>query len=212
MSDVIDASTAEPPLQSPALTPPPSRGPRGWHPRIVPTAALVVGLVIGSTVGAVLASSDPTTSAEYQALARKLGSAETQVAVERGDAEAARSGAEQSAAAAQSAQAEASASQAALVERENAVASREAAVSAVEKQVAANSIGEGTWTVGSDVAAGTYRTAAAVTGDCYWSITRSGTNGSDIVENDLPTGGFPTVVLRAGQDFTNHGCGTFVKK
>jgi hypothetical protein len=145
-------------------------------------------------------------------LEKKLGTTETQAAIAQGDAEAARSGAEQSATAAQSAQAEASASQAALVERQKALASREAAVSAIEKQVAANSIGEGNWTVGSDIAPGTYRTSAAVTGDCYWSITKSGTNGSDIIENDIPTGGFPTVVLRAGQDFTNRGCGTFVKK
>ena len=81
------------------------------------------------------------------------------------------------------AQADAAASQAALAEQASAVASREAAVSAVEKQVQANSIEEGTWTVGTDVAAGTYRTSAAISGDCYWSITKSGTNGSDIIDH-----------------------------
>jgi hypothetical protein len=171
-----------------------------------------VGLLAGGAAGAVAASSDPTKSTEYKALQEKLGSSEKQVAAEKSSAEAAQSAAAETAAAAQSAQAEASASQASLAEQAQAVASREAAVSAIEKQVEANSIGEGTWTVGTDVKAGTYRTSAAISGDSYWSITKSGTNGSDIIENDIPTGGFPTVVLRPGQDFTNHGCGTFVKK
>jgi hypothetical protein len=63
-----------------------------------------------------------------------------------------------------------------------------------------------------DVAPGAYRTSEAVVGDCYWAIYTSGTNGSDIVQNDIPTGGFPTVQLSEGQDFENNGCGTFVKQ
>src|SRR4051812_20542337 len=96
--------------------------------------------------------------------------------------------------------------------REQEVAAREAAVTATEKQIAANSVSEGTWTVGVDIAPGTYRTSQPVGSDCYWSITRSGTNGSDIIENDIPGGGIPTVTLREGQDFTNRRCGTFVKQ
>lgn len=58
---------------------------------------------------------------------------------------------------------------------------------------------------------GTYRTAEAVTGSCYWGIYRSATNGDDILENDIVQGGLPTVTLSEGQDFEN-GCGVFVKQ
>ena len=92
------------------------------------------------------------------------------------------------------------------------MADREKAVTAVEDRIAATSIGEGIWTVGVDVKPGTYRTKEALSGYCYWAIYRSGTNGDDIVENDGPEGGFPTVTLSAGQDFENSGCGTFVKQ
>jgi gas vesicle protein len=206
-------SVTEPQPKAETLTSrPPPPGARGWRRGALPAAALIVGLLIGGGVGAVAASSDPTKSSEYRALEQKLAAADSQAAVEKHNAEAAQSAAAETAAAAQSAQAEVAASQSALAEQAQAVASREAAVSATEKQVEANSIGEGTWTVGTDIRAGSYQTSAAVSGDCYWSITKSGTNGSDIIENDIPSGGFPSVVLRAGQDFTNHGCGTFVKR
>lgn len=107
---------------------------------------------------------------------------------------------------------EASARAADLEQREAAVTAREEAVTVVEQQVAANSISEGVWTVGVDVEPGTYRVSEALTGYCYWAIYRSGTNGSDIVDNDGPTGGFPSVTLSAGQDFENDGCGTFVRQ
>jgi hypothetical protein len=73
---------------------------------------------------------------------------------------------------------------------------------------------EGIWTVGVDIEPGTYRTAEAITGTgyCYWAIYTSGTDGDDIIENDGPEGGCPTVTLSAGQDFENSGCGTFVKQ
>ncbi|MDP9390110.1 MAG: hypothetical protein M3P89_01690 [Actinomycetota bacterium] len=89
---------------------------------------------------------------------------------------------------------------------------REQAVAAIEQRIVQTSIGEGIWTVGVDVEPGTYRTAQPITGYCYWAIHRSGTNGSDIIDNDGPTGGVPTVNLSAGQDFENSGCGTFVKQ
>lgn len=76
---------------------------------------------------------------------------------------------------------------------------------------APNTIEEGTWTVGVDVKAGTYRTVDPVAGGCYWEITKAGTNGADIVENDNPTGGRPTVTLKKGQEFKNQGCGIFKK-
>ena len=95
---------------------------------------------------------------------------------------------------------------------EKALAEREAAVTVTEQQVAANTIGEGTWTVGVDVEPGTYRTQEPVTGSCYWAIFRSGTNKGDIVQNDIVKGGSPTVTIGAGQDFETSRCGSWVKQ
>lgn len=69
----------------------------------------------------------------------------------------------------------------------------------------------GTWTVGTDVPAGTYR-SSGVSSMCYWAITKTGTNGQDIVANDLPSGGRPQVTLKKGQDFeTSDECGVWSK-
>lgn len=77
---------------------------------------------------------------------------------------------------------------------------------------ATGTIEEGDWTVGADIAPGTYRTEAPVEAGCYWAIYKAGTNQQDIINNGNPTGGYPTVVLKKGQEFTNQGCGTFVKQ
>jgi len=74
--------------------------------------------------------------------------------------------------------------------------------------VAASQIDNGTWTVGVDIEPGSYRTAEAVTSSCYWAIYRSGSNGGDIIENDIVEGGFPSVTLKVGQDFRN-SCGVW---
>jgi hypothetical protein len=75
----------------------------------------------------------------------------------------------------------------------------------------AATIDDGVWTVGEDFPAGTYKVREAVTQMCYWGIYKSGTNQSDIVDNDIVTGGKPTVTLKRGQDFKSSGCGTWVK-
>ncbi|MCZ2857629.1 hypothetical protein [Blastococcus sp. VKM Ac-2987] len=185
-------------------------GPEAATPRqraawAVPAAALVVGLLVGGGVGAAIATSDPTTSEEYQALQGDLDEAEARV-IAMSDA------ARKADGRAREAQEEAAQQRAALDEQAAEVAAREQAVAQVERQIAATSIGVGTWTVGVDVEPGTYRTSEPVLGDCYWGIYASGTNGSDIIENDIVQGGFPTVTLREGQDFENNRCGTFVKQ
>lgn len=98
-----------------------------------------------------------------------------------------------------------------LDEREAALVERETAVTEQEQTIAANTITDGVWTVGVDIDPGTYR-AKAVSGTCYWEITASGSNGYDIVENDLPGGGNPTVTLSEGQDFTTQRCGEWRKQ
>ena len=76
---------------------------------------------------------------------------------------------------------------------------------------AAPTVQDGTWTVGLDFPAGKYRATAVVDPDCYWAITKSGTNGEEIIANDIPGGGRPTVTLKAGQDFQSQRCGTWAK-
>lgn len=95
---------------------------------------------------------------------------------------------------------------------EAAVKKREEAVSGAEVQQAANTITEGTWTVGVDLEPGTYRTKEAVGSSCYWAIYTSGTNGDDIQQNDIPGGGRPTVTLVEGQDFNTTRCGAWQKQ
>lgn len=222
MTDVTDDVTSDTPAPGAAATvrPPAAARSRRW---VVPTAIVAACLAVGAGIGAVAASTDPKSTTEYRALQRQLANATSQISTAQASAEAAQS---QAQAADESAQAVASSVQASakaadssaaqrkaqLDQRERAVAARERAVGTAEKQVAANSVGEGTWTVGKDIAPGSYRTSTAISSECYWKITKTGTNGSDIIENDIPTGGFPSVTLSVGQDFTNQGCGTFVKQ
>jgi hypothetical protein len=71
-----------------------------------------------------------------------------------------------------------------------------------------DTIEEGDWEVGADVKPGTYKTVEPIEGDCYWKISPIG-RPDDIIDNDIVTGGRPTVILKKGQQFTNQGCGTW---
>ncbi|WP_426978236.1 hypothetical protein ACQCSU_03150 [Pseudarthrobacter sp. O4] len=93
-----------------------------------------------------------------------------------------------------------------------AVKKREEVVTGAEKTKAANTIADGTWTVGKDIEAGTYRAAADVGSSCYWGIYATGSNGSNIIDNDLPGGGRPSVALSGGQDFKSSRCGKWEKQ
>lgn len=98
-----------------------------------------------------------------------------------------------------------------LKAREDAVAKREAEVAVKETPV--KTFGEGTWTVGTDLEPGTYRTTQAVVGDCSWKITRTGSNGKDSIAYDyFVKGGFPQVTLAEGQTFNTDGCGDWAKR
>jgi hypothetical protein len=70
---------------------PPPRDLWGRLRGTAPATLLIVGLLVGggAGAGAVLASSDPTESTEYQALEHKLRSTEAQVAAQKNRAEAA---------------------------------------------------------------------------------------------------------------------------
>jgi hypothetical protein len=216
--------SAEPVVPAPAEWPPaqfaeqqqapqpPVSGLPPWARWAIPGGALAFGLAVGVSLGVTALAADPTRSEEYRGLqvqsddlAADVQDLEGRLERAEGRATTAESEASQAVASADSRQAE-------LDRREQAVADREAAVTATEQRIADTSITQGIWTVGVDIEPGTYRTAEPLLGDCYWGIYASGTNGDDIIENDIPTGGYPTVTLSVGQDFENNGCGTFVKQ
>lgn len=99
-----------------------------------------------------------------------------------------------------------------VTEAEAAVKKREGAVAGAEATKAKNTVSDGTWSVGRHIEPGVYATGAEVGSSCYWAILASGTNGSDIIQNDLPGGGRPTVTLSAGQDFKSTRCGSWIKQ
>ncbi|WP_449373997.1 hypothetical protein [Arthrobacter psychrolactophilus] len=100
----------------------------------------------------------------------------------------------------------------AVKKAEEEVKKREAAVTGVEKKQAANTIADGTWVVGVDIEPGNYKVKSSVGSSCYWAILATGTNGDDIIANDLPGGGLPSVTLVAGQDFKSKRCGSWIKQ
>lgn len=169
---------------------------RRWVWPAATAGALVLGVAMGGGGSASSTELDAVT-AERDTLAQQLETAEA--AVKQAEDELS---AKQEDIDAQAAELEA---------RSAALDEREAAITQTEAAVAASQIGIGTWTVGIDIEPGTYRTAEPVASTCYWGIYRSGTNGGDIIENDIVQGGHPTVTLQAGQDFEN-GCGVFVKQ
>lgn len=184
-------------------------------------AGVLALALLGGGIGIGTAVADPTAREEYAALESEHRSQQDEVkdleigldaAQKRnqelsGQVEAAKTRANEVAtaeAALKEREAEAAAAEAAVKQREDAVKGAEAAK-------AASSIREGTWTVGRTVEAGTYTTDKPVTGSCYWGIYTSGTNGDDIIANDIVTGGQPTVTLQQGQDFETTRCGTWTK-
>ncbi|MEE6281651.1 hypothetical protein [Georgenia sp. MJ170] len=178
--------------------------------------------LLGIGIGVVSSSTDPTSTPEYTTLATErddLAAQVKSVEVRAAEAEDQIGAAEQRADDAESASedraGELDERSAALDERETElaglegeVAEREAAVGTAEDRVAETQINNGMWTVGVDVEPGTYRVVEALTDRCYWAILRTGSNGGDIIENALPSGGFPTVTLSDGQDFEN-SCGVW---
>lgn len=191
---------------------PTKRRPRWIVPAVVGVVALAAGVGIGSAVGG-----SPTESQEYRDLQSQHASLKEEVdtalsALNKTASE--RDAAQTQLAAAIEREEELAAREAAAQRLEDELSVREAAVTATEAQAAANTITEGTWTVGVDIEPGTYRTDAAIPGGghCYWSITRTGTNGDEILQNDIVTGGRPSVTLSEGQDFTTRDCGSWVRQ
>lgn len=204
----------------PAATPPVEPATKERPKWLIPAiAAIAGGLVVGALVGIYAEGKMQDWQAHSAAIALQRDDAQTQLeaveasvtklTAERNSARAAATTAESRAEAAEASLAEKVTE---VEEREAKVAEREKAVAATEQRVADTTITEGSWTVGRDIEAGTYATQDAVSSSCYWGIYRSGTNGDDIIQNDIVTGGRPTVTLKAGQDFTTKRCGSWIKQ
>ncbi|QDG63307.1 hypothetical protein [Pseudarthrobacter sp. NIBRBAC000502771] len=185
--------------------------------RVLVAGAAVVLVACGVAVGTVLP--DPTASPAYKSLAGEKSTVETErdaalssYASLKGKYDTLQSGITGRESTVAAREAEVSKADAAVKAAEAAVKKREDAVTGAEKAKAANTVGDGTWTVGSDIEPGTYRAAAAVGSTCYWGIYQSGTNGSKIIENDIPGGGRPVVTLSPGQDFNSTRCGKWEKQ
>ena len=185
--------------------------------RILVAGAAVVLFAGGVAAGTVLP--DPTASPAYKSLAgekstveRERDEALTSYAAVKGKYDTLQNGITGRESTVSAREAEVSKADAAVKAAEAAVKKREDAVTGAEKTKAANTVVDGTWTVGSDIEPGTYRAAAAVGSTCYWGIYQSGTNGSKIIENDIPGGGRPVVTLSPGQDFNSTRCGKWEKQ
>lgn len=213
-----DAPDDHPPV-GPTASPPATHGPahargRRWKFWVVGTAALLVGLLAGAGIGVAASRSDPTQSQQYKKLQAAVTSAHDQQEATKESFGAAQRSADASLVLANQAldqrEAVASSSEASAASAAAVAASSVAALSQAQAAINANTITEGTWTVGSDVQPGRYRTTTAVAGDCYWEIDRG--PGGGIVDNDIVTGGFPTVTLSAGQTFKTQDCGNWLKQ
>jgi hypothetical protein len=199
----------------------PGSGKSAGRPRRGKTAALVIAgvVLLGGGIGIGSAVTDPTASEEYAALGAAKEALEssrdglqTDYDALKADYDVMAAGIDDRETQAEEREAALEKGEAELKEAEAAVAEREKKVSGAEKEKADNTIREGTWTVGVDIAAGTYRTTDSVGSTCYWGIYTSGTNGDDIITNDIPGGGRPTVTLSKGQDFNTTRCGTWEKQ
>lgn len=213
----MDAVADEPTAPAPGSNGPAGKERPKW---MVPAiAALAGGLVVGAIVGIYAEGKMQDWQEHSAAIAAqrdeargRLDALQASVGTITAERDAARAASEDAESRASAAEAILTQKVAEIEQREAKVAEREKAVSATEQRIADTTITEGTWTVGRDIEAGTYVTQGTVSGSCYWEITRSGTNGGDIIENDIVGGGRPTVTLTVGQDFTTNRCGSWVKQ
>ncbi|GHD05330.1 Rnase Y domain-containing protein [Zhihengliuella salsuginis] len=182
-------------------------------------AVVVASLAFGGGFAAGAGSIEPKNTDEYKTLITDRNEVAAQLQAAEGELEAHEAAAQEREEAADARVAELDERETGLDTREGELDeragkldARESELTAAEEEEAANTIDEGTWTVGVDIAAGTYRADGNVSGDCYWGIYRSGSNGDDILENDIPGGGRPMVTLSDGQDFQTRRCGSWSKQ
>lgn len=174
-------------------------------------AVAAVVLIAGGAVGGHFLT-DPTRSEEYQALADESAQRQAKLEESQADYSDLKGDYNKLSSGIYNREKTVGEREEAVTKAEADVKARESAVTSAEQQKAANTIVDGTWTVGTKVSPGTYTTTADVGSRCYWGIYRSGSNGDDIIQNDIPGGGRPTVTLAEGQDFKSSNCGKWEKQ
>jgi hypothetical protein len=192
----------------------PTQRKTGLGKRLAMIGGAAVLFVGGIGVGA--AASNPTDSEEYVALASEKSTVESDYENLQGEHQDLQanydemsSGIEDREADVEQREADVKEAEEEVKSAEGAVKKREEAVSGAEKKKADNTVTEGIWIVGDDIAPGTYRTTDTVGSRCYWALLTTGTNGDDIVSNGIPGGGRPSVTVAEGQDFETSNCGTW---
>lgn len=82
---------------------------------------------------------------------------------------------------------------------------------AAEAEAAGTRFGDGTWVIGEDIEAGTYRNDGGSW--CYWERL-SGLSGEfgDIIANGLPDGQAVVEIASSDAAFSSNGCGTWTRQ
>lgn len=177
------------------------------------TGAVLAALTLGAVVG----SSDPTTSTEYTQLAAERDDLTTErdgMADENRDLLADVESLTEEVATIEDREAEVQKiaddlDQLASSLKRQAVSltKREKAVGIIEAEIERNTISDGSYQAGKHIKAGTYRTKGSPRG-CYWAVNAD-PNGRSILSNSYGDG--PTsVTIAAGQWLELSGCGELV--
>lgn len=175
---------------------------RTW---VLVVIALVVGIGIGGAGAS--GSSDPKASSAYKDLVKNVAAADAARDKAKADLTAIAGDVPAREAAVTKAEADLAKREAADSAAEKSVAKREKAVGIVESQIRANTVsGDGIYKVGSDIKAGTYKTAGQP--GCYYAVLNS-TDTSNIADNNNVDG--PAfVTVRNGQYLQVAGCADWV--
>jgi len=205
----------EQPKSESALTETPTNIGLRWYKSrwLLSVTALILGLfiVIGVEAAAISEANDRATAAQNE-----LTTAQSDLSAARSEAKAATDVLSAAQSEAKTAKDALSAAQAGLAARKTtldaaaaAVAAREVKVGAAEKAAQANTFaGDGTYLVGTDVQAGTYKADASP--GCYWARLKS-LDTSDIIDNQNPDGPVVLQILSTDKAVEVARCAEFHK-
>lgn len=205
----------EQPKSESALTETPTNIGLRWYKSrwLLAVTALILGLfiVIGVEAAAISEANARATAAQNE-----LTTAQSDLSAARSEAKAATDVLSAAQSEAKTAKDALSAAQAGLAARKTtldaaaaAVAAREVKVGAAEKAAQANTFaGDGTYLVGTDVQAGTYKADASP--GCYWARLKS-LDTSDIIDNQNPDGPVVLQILSTDKAVEVARCAEFHK-
>jgi hypothetical protein len=170
-------------------------------------SALVVGLIVGGTLGFVARPAVPTTS-EYKALKSDLTGQLTEAGKQNDVLNTQLGVANDKASAAEAKKAELDARDTALAKAEAQLKADQAALDAKTKQVQDSQFSDGVHLVGTNVAPGVYSISNG--SSCYYAWMTGTGSDADIIDNNIVNGP-ATVTLKPGDVFETNRCGTWTK-